>query len=163
MLALVYRVLWATPLCWNKEFAGIHTGKGNKNTTKFAKYVLGVHSPFSYSICTFPSSLFWWMLGIICSPIENTHTYNVRVRKLWCTSPCTLSHSHGYPSASFFPVSYPYLWALSLSLYPISPQASDCSPFRRSFKPTGSQLPKSSILHFTWSDQDFLSYQTLFT
>lgn len=39
VLGAVFRVLWAAPLCCNKEPAWIHTGTGNTNSTKFAAYV----------------------------------------------------------------------------------------------------------------------------
>lgn len=34
VLGPVFGILWATALCWSKKSAWIHTGTGNKNTTK---------------------------------------------------------------------------------------------------------------------------------
>ncbi len=52
--------LWATPLCWNEESARIHTGTGNKNTTKFATYVFSCSYFPSHTVHTlFSCSLFW--------------------------------------------------------------------------------------------------------
>lgn len=38
MLDPFYRILWATSLCCNEESTWIHSGTGNKSTTKFTTY-----------------------------------------------------------------------------------------------------------------------------
>lgn len=47
----------------------------------------------SLTVYTFPSSLFWWMLGIICSPIENTQPTTSESESCDTHHPA-LSHTH---------------------------------------------------------------------
>lgn len=48
MLGPVYRVLWATPMCWNEESTWIHTGTGNKDKAKFTTYVFCCSVSFNF-------------------------------------------------------------------------------------------------------------------
>lgn len=120
MLGSVYRVLWATPLCRNEESTRIHTGKGNKNTTKFATYVF-IGSQFPSHTINTPFYFLTFLMNLSDYLLSHRGHSNLQEgsREMRYTSPSALSYKHPYPSfsLSFFPLSHSLTCELSLYLF----------------------------------------------
>lgn len=118
MLDFVHRVLWATSLCWNKKSTWIHTGTGNKNTTKFAKYVFSCSYlyPINSFLFLYYSHKFTWLSALISwthsqTRIEDRDASFLRYIRI---TPSTFTCTGSSFFHSSFPLSQSYLQALHL-------------------------------------------------